>query len=64
MDNIWAFTFGAAERNGLGVAAGVTEEMIRVGMKSQRQKTGGTEGLPTTVFTDGKGGRATAIMED
>ena len=45
------------------MAAGVTNQLIGVAMKSERKKTIGTEDLVATVFADCERGRATTIMK-
>ena len=45
------------------MATGVTNQLIRITMKSEWKKTVGAENLVSTVFTKREWGRATAVMK-
>ena len=45
------------------VTTSVTNQLIRITMKSEGEKAVGAENLVTTVFTKRERGRAAAIME-
>lgn len=64
MDDVGGVTFGADVGDFGGVATGVTEERIGVGVESQGEETGGTEGLPTAFFADSEGRGAAAVVKN
>ena len=52
MDDIGAITGWARVGDGGFVAASVADELVVVGVESQGEETGGTEGLPTAFFAN------------
>ena len=46
------------------MAASMAGKLIIISMESKREKTVRTEGLPSTIFTDGKRGGAATVMEN
>ena len=64
MNNADRVAFWTGMRDFCIKTARVTEERKRVGVESEREETGWTEGLPAAFFADSERGGAATVVED
>lgn len=64
VEDVWRAAFWTRMWHFFMVTAGVTDELVGVGMEGEWEETIWTEKFFATAFADGKRGRATTIMED